>query len=618
MKTPTDPALIGAPYLDVALPVEKRVEDLLGRLTPEEKASLLHGSAGFSEYGDIPRIGLPPVIMTDGPQGVRVSVPVTALPSGIALAASWDVALARDYGALLGRDAKATGNRVLLGPGVNLTRTPLNGRNFEYFGEDPLLSGKIAAGYIRGVQSEKVAACIKHLAMNDQETRRVGISVETDERTLREFHLRPFEIAVRESRPWSCMPAYNKIRGEFCAQNAHLNRTLMSDTFGFDGAFISDWEAWHDDAPAINGGCTLRMPYSADKNYDEKLVGLVRAGKVDGKVFESAVRRNLHLLFRVGAFDPAGEIPERQAAGNTTFARRAAGESAVLLKNTAATLPFPSSVRRVLVVGPNAGRRFTMSEGGDELLLRGGSGAAFPPEEITARDGLRERLGEGVSTHPWRLVNDKIDAEGLTRAAKAADAVVFVGGINHTFDHEGNCGRPDKPDLSLPGPQDEVVKLLVEANPKTVVVIAGGSAMDLTSVSEAAPALLLEWYPGEQGGRALADVLFGDVNPSGKLPFTFGKKLADWHVHRLERKPIRGCFSTRTERSPQNSPTFSPPNMRRGTCAWLTRKVGNSVTAGSKPTTSPRSSLSARAFRIRHLNTDRRPCPSIPPARRSH
>lgn len=543
VKTPTDAALVGAPYLDTRLPLEKRVEDLFARLTPAEKASLLHGAGGFAAYGDIPRIGLPPVIMTDGPQGVRSGVPTTAMPSGTALAASWDTSLASEYGALLGRDAKATGHRILLGPGVNLARTPLNGRNFEYFGEDPLLSGKIAAGYIRGVQSEGVAACIKHLAMNDQETGRVGISSEADERTLREFHLRPFEIAVRESTPWSCMPAYNKIRGEFCAQNAYLNMTLMRDALGFDGAFISDWGAWHDDTLALNGGCTIRMPYGKNAKYDDALVALTASGKVDAKVFDEAVRRNLRLLFRTGAFDPVGKIPARHVPANAAIARRAAAEGMVLLKNKDKSLPFDAArVKRVLVLGPNAEKRFTMSKGDAENGAYGGSGATFPAEEITAMRGFVERLGVGVTSYPWVMAYDKVDAEGLAAAARAADAVVFVGGIDYTFDHEGYCGRPDKADITLPGPQAEVVKILAAANPKTVVVLAGGSPMEVGPVGENAAALLLEWYPGEQGGRALADVLFGDVNPSGRLPFTFGKKLADWRVHRLGAEAYPGVL----------------------------------------------------------------------------
>ena len=557
VKTPTDSALAGAPYFDESLPVERRVEDLLARLTPAEKAALLHGAGGFAGYGDIRRIGLPQVLMADGPQGVRAQVPTTALPSGIALAASWDAALAHDYAALLGRDAKATGHRILLGPGVNLTRTPLNGRNFEYFGEDPVLAGRIAAGYIAGVQSEKVAACIKHLALNDQETIRVGVSAEADERTLRELHLRAFEIAIRESRPWSCMPAYNKIRGEFCAQNAYLNMTLMRDALGFDGAFISDWGAWHDDTLALNGGCTIRMPHSKNAKYDEKLVALTESGKVSPKVFDEAVRRNLRLLFRIGAFDKLGAIPARHVPANAALARRAAAEGAVLLQNKAGALPFDAAkIRRVLVVGPNADSRFTMSGGDKENRAFGGSGATFPAEEITALSGLRERLGSGATTYPWLLAGGKIDKTGLADAAKNADAVVFVGGIDYTYDHEGFCGRPDKADIALPPAQAEVVKKLVAANPRTVVVLTGGSPMAVGELAKAAPALLLSWYPGEQGGRALADLLFGDVNPSGKLPFTFGAKLADWRVHRLGEEAYPGILYGKDGKPEKKQPDY--------------------------------------------------------------
>ncbi|QNM95708.1 beta-glucosidase [Chitinimonas koreensis] len=565
---PTDPALVGAPYLDPARPLEVRVDDLLARLTPQEKASLLHGSGGFADYGGIGRIGLPRIVMTDGPQGVRAEVPTTALPSGIALAASWNTGLAERYGALLGRDAKATGHRVLLGPGVNLARTPLNGRNFEYFGEDPLLAGKIAAGYIRGVQSEGVAACIKHLVANDQESARLAASSELDERTLREFHLRPFEIAVREAGPWAVMPGYNRVRGVAAVDNAHVNRTLMREAAGSDAAFVSDWGAWDDgaDAAALNGGTTLRMPFDADAKYDRGLLELVRRGQVAQPTLDEAVRRNLRLLFRVGAFDPAGAVPPRHAAGNAALARQAALEGAVLLKNDGATLPFdPARVKRVLVLGPNADRRFTMAQGGDELLKLGGSGATFPVQEITALAGLRERLGAQVIGYPWQLAGGKLDRDGLALAARAVDAVVFVGGIDFSFDHEGNSGeRPDKTTLALPGPQAEVVKLLAAANPRTVAVLAGGSPMALGELAAAAPALLLQWYPGQEGGRALADLLFGDVSPSGKLPFTLGKRLADWRVHRLGAAAYPGLLFGKDGKPARKQPDLTRSQYFRG------------------------------------------------------
>lgn len=531
---PTDAAHIGAPYLDESRPVEERVEDLLKRLPDEEKASLLHGSGGFADYADIPRLGIPGIAMTDGPQGVRVAVPTTALPTGIALAASWDTDLAHDYGKRLGLDARATGHRILLAPGMNIARTPMNGRNFEYYGEDPLLCGKIAASYVRGVQSEKVAACVKHYAMNDQEAGRIGVDVQADERTLREIHLRAFEIAAKEGKPWTCMPGYNRVRGEYCVQNAHLNIDLMRKTFGFDGAFISDWDAWHDDAEAINGGCTIRMPYGKNPGYDARLVNLVKDGKVSRALFDEAARRNLRMLIRTGALDKAARRPARNTPDSFALARRAALGGMVLLKNDAGTLPFAAAkTRRVLVVGPNAAKRFTMPKGGGELRAFGGSGAGFAPEEITTLEAFREKLGAGAFTYPWVIDGDGIDREGLTSAAQSADAVVFVGGLDFSMEREAFIGKPiDKPSFKLPGPQAEVVRLLTQANPHTVAVIIGGSAMDLESIAKDAKSVVMAWYPGQEGGRAVTELLFGEKNFSGKLPITLGAKLTDWRVHR--------------------------------------------------------------------------------------
>ena len=536
-EIPADPALVHASYLNPDIPVEQRVEDLLGRLSPLEKTKLLHGSGGFAGYAGIPRVGLPQVVMTDGPQGVRTSVPTTAMPCGLAMAATWNPELIAQAGTVMGSEALATGHVILLGPGVDLTRTPLCGRTFEYFGEDPLLSGKTAAGYIRGVQATGVAACIKHWALNDQEIGRLTISAEADDRVIRELHTRQFAIAIRESHPWSLMPAYNQVRGEFCAQNDFLNNTLLKGDLQFDGALISDWGAWHDDEGALKGGCTIRMPFTDNPTYDQHLVSLVATGKIQQAVLDDAVRRNLRLLFRIHAFDPERPATRRNTEAHAQIARQVAIDAAVLLKNQSLLPLDAAKIHRILVVGPNADRRFTMVRGDNniESNLYGGSGAVFPPYEISVLDGLREQLGSRVETCVWSLADGTLAAEDLTDAARRADAVIFVGGLTHDQDHEGHCSEqhPDKPDLSLPGPQGEAIRLLSAANPKLAVVLICGSPVSVEDWHDSADAILLGWYPGMEGGRALAGVLLGTYAPGGRLPVTFGKKLDDWAVHRL-------------------------------------------------------------------------------------
>jgi beta-glucosidase len=533
---PTDPALRGALYLDPKAPLERRVEDLFQRLTPEERASLIHGSGGFADYAGIPRVGLPTLVMTDGPQGVRTSVPTTGFPSGIAMAATWNPALMERVGQVLGREARATGHTVLLGPGMDILRTPLAGRNFEYFGEDPLLSGRTAAGYIRGVQSQGVAACMKHIALNDQEMWRLGVSAEADERTLHEAHVRAYAIAIREAHPWAAMPAYNRVNGEYCAQNATLLRQVFRHDLGFDGCFISDWGAWGETVKALPGGCDLEMPADRNPDEDRNVLAMVRDGRIRQADFDGAVKSVLRMVFRVGALDPARPAMERLAPDTAPLARKVAQEAMVLLKNEGRTLPLRAEgLKRILVVGPNADHRHSMPKGGEGGLRQsGGSGAIFPPYELTALESFRERLGVRVDTYPWDLEGGGVDAEGLARAAKAADVVVFVGGLSHADDHEGLClPTPDRTSLDLPGPQAESIRTLRRANPRTVVVLQGGSPMSLEGWVDDVPAVLLGWYPGQEGNRALVDVLLGASEPGGRLPVTLGRRLEDWRVHRI-------------------------------------------------------------------------------------
>ncbi|WP_407479100.1 beta-glucosidase [Elizabethkingia miricola] len=538
--TPTDQSLINAPYLNTKLSVEERVKDLFSRLTLMEKAKLMHGSGGFADYGNIPRIGLAKLVMTDGPQGVRSTVPTTAMPSGIAMAATWNPGLIEKAGKAMGEDAAATGHSILLGPGINLMRTPLGGRTFEYFGEDPLLAGYVAAGYSKGVQSKNVAACLKHWLANNQETNRLMLSVEVDERPLRELYARGFQIAIREANPWSIMPAYNKVRGIYAAENTYINRTLAQRDFKYDGAFITDWGATSSAIKYINGGSTIRMPFDENEKYDQETINDLKSGKIIQEAFDDAVNRNLRLLFRVGAFDPINTKEKAASKESIEIAREVADEGIVLLKNQNSFLPINSAkAKKILVLGPNSDRRFTMPNP-DELVNYGGSGATYPPYEISPLKGLRDKLGDRIITADW----EKTPSQELIKLAKSADIVLFIGGLNHFIDHEGLVAPPDKLDLSLPGLQTEKINLLSKANPRTAVVLIGGSPMLVEDFEKNVPSIVLAWYPGMEGGHAIADILTGSISPSGHLPVTFGKRLEDWRVHRMGTEVFPGTGVT--------------------------------------------------------------------------
>jgi beta-glucosidase len=675
---PTDKTLVGAKYLDAQAPIEDRINDLFARLTPEEKAALVHGCSGMG-YGDIPRIGLPELLMTDGPQGMRLdSGGATAFPGGLAMAATWNPGLVEQGGAVFGAECTALNRRVFLAPGVNILRTPLGGRNFEYMGEDPYLAGKTAAAYIRGVQSQGVAACVKHWNFNEQERWRTTINVECDDRALHEIYGPAFEMAAKEAKAWSAMPAYNRFRGDYCAASKFLNIDILNQEYGFDGATISDWGAWHDDKLCIEGGCTIEMPSGKDAKRDARIAARVAKGEISQAVFDEAIRRNLRLLFRVGAFEAprAGAIntPEHQQ-----IARQAATEGIVLLKNDRQTLPLDlAKIKKIAVIGPNADQYHTMADGSG-LATRGGSGAMLPPYEITPLAALQKRFGDKVIYAPgiqfektvkgkiipaqafgtglkaeffanndcqgepvairtdkeinfrfaigkapvaglnpqsfsarwtgmlavpaagdyelqlasddgsrvwlddklvidhwgdhdtqvkaatlaldpakpvklkvdyqnnggkgdlklsWRPVSQAADPMvAAVAAAKQADVVLFFGGTDHSYDREalgwGDVKGADKPDLELKGPQAELIQKIVAVNPKTIVILINGAPVSVEQWQKQVPAIVEAWYGGLEAGNAIADILMGDANPSGKLPCTFGKKLDDWRCHQM-------------------------------------------------------------------------------------
>ncbi len=522
-------------YQDPGQPLEARVEDLLGRLTLDEKLSLVHADSKFTTPA-IPRLGIPQRWMSDGPHGVREDVHAndwypagrtddfaTCLPVGIALAATWNPDLAQAYGDVIGDEARKRGKDIMLGPGVNLMRTPLNGRNAEYFGEDPWLASRMAVAYIRGVQAHDVASCVKHFAVNNQETQRNSIDVEVDERPLRELYLPAFEAAVREAQVWAVMGAYNKFRGQFCGQNEYLLNRVLKGEWGFAGLVMSDWGSTHDTREAVVNGLDLEMgtrrPYHQFYLADPFRDGLQK-GDLPMAALDDKVRRNLRVMFATHAFDarPAGAINTK---AHQATARRVAEEGLVLLKNDRQTLPLaPDRLQSVAVIGDDAVR--LQAYGGDSARIK-----AF--YEINPLEGVLRRVGDKVTVtfaEGYRRDGDAATlAARAVAAAKGADVAIVVAGL--TRQRPFDCEGADRKDLQLPYGQDALIRQVVAANPRTIVVLISGGPVDMSGWLEQVPAVVQAWYGGMEAGNAIAGVLFGDVNPSGKLPCTFPKKLED-------------------------------------------------------------------------------------------
>jgi len=555
-------ALLGATdkpaYLDPTLSVEARIDDLLPRLTLDEKIALVHGN-GLFRSGGVERLGIPYLWMDDGPQGVREDVGLdtwsaagrtddfaTALPPGITIAATWDPAVARDCGAVVGEEARKRGKTVMLGPAMNIIRTPLCGRNYDYYGEDPWLSGRIAVGYVLGMQSEQTIACVKHFALNNQEKDRNRVDVEVDERALREIYLPAFEASVKEGGALAIMGAYNKFRGEYCSQNDYLLNTILKGEWGFKGAVISDWGATHNTREAVMKGLDLEMgtwgPH--DKNYlATAFRDGVQAGTYPLSLLDDKARRNLRMIFESGAVD--GRRPGSiNTPAHLDVVLRAAEEGMVLLKNDGAFLPLDlAKVHSIAVIGENAVRTF--AAGGNSAGVK-----AF--REVTALDGILARAGKAATIaysqgyHQPEMrrghardvagvrMTEEIDAspdeakalaDRAVAAAAQADAVIFVAGLTHQA--HGDDEGTDRLDLSLPGHQAELIARVVAANPRTAVVLIDGSPVAMDPWLPSVPSVLQSWYGGSEAGNALAAALFGDVTPSGKLPCSFPRSLAD-------------------------------------------------------------------------------------------
>ena len=547
-------------YLDKSQPMEKRVEDALSRMTLEEKVALLHAQSKFSSAG-VPRLGIPEVWCTDGPHGIRPEVlwdewdqakwtndSCTAFPALTCLAATWNPGLSDLYGQSIGEEARYREKDVLLGPGVNIYRLPLNGRNFEYMGEDPYLASRMVVPYIHGVQRNGVAACVKHFALNNQETRRNSVNVVVDDRALYEIYLPAFKAAVQEGGAWAVMGSYNRYKGEHCCHNSYLLNDILKRDWGFDGVVISDWGGVHDTRQAAANGLDMEfgtwtdgLRDGASNAYDnyylaQPYLKLLREGKADMATLDDKARRVLRLIFRtaMNTDKPFGSLnsPEHIAA-----ARRIAGEGMVLLKNDGDVLPLdPEKCRTILVVGENAIKMMTVGGGSSSLKVR---------HEYTPLEGIEAAVGDDVkvvyergyvgdvtgSYNGVETGQDLADNRSEKRliadavaAARKADAVIFVGGLNKSGHQD--CEGADRKQLGLPYGQDKVIEALAEANPNLAVVIVSGNAVAMPWIDRV-PAVVEAWYSGSEAGNALADVIFGKVNPSGKLPFTFPVRLED-------------------------------------------------------------------------------------------
>ena len=563
--------------------LRKKAEELTGKLTLDEKIGMVHGAELFSTKG-VERLGIPPLKMSDGPMGVRQEFQpttwqtvglsddyVTYLPCNSALASTWNRELAYETGSVLGEEARGRGKDVILGPGVNIKRSPLCGRNFEYFSEDPYLAKEMAVPYIQGVQNWDVAACVKHFAANNQETERLWVDVEIDEKALREIYLPAFHDAVTKGGAYTLMTAYNMVNGSHCYANEHLLKDILRNEWKYDGTIISDWGGVHDTELAANSELDIEM--SVTDNFDEYFLAeplkkKIKAGEIEEKVLNEKVIHILMLMMRLHMIDGAEEQRSRKAGSYNTpehrkSALQVARESVVLLKNEDERLPLKAKeMKKLLLIGENAECVHSNGGGSAEIkalyeitplmgiktLLGGNTEVTYVPgykrddvaadsdknwQETSLEDGggsikeIKSTVDEAVKNERKRL------REEAAELASKYDQVILIGGLNHEHDSEGN----DRADMRLPYEQDELIQEVLKANPQTVIVMMGGSPVEMGEWISDAKAVVWNWYSGMEGGRALAEVLFGNVNPSGKLPETFYKKHTDCSAHAVGEFP---------------------------------------------------------------------------------
>ena len=527
---------------------DNKINKIIAQMTLEEKVEMLHSKTNMSSEG-VPRLGIQDIKYTDGPFGIREENgdgfrslgwtldSATYFPTGSALAATWSKEMAYKNGWAMGKEGRLRGKDIILGPAINIQRLPVGGRTYEYLSEDPVLSARLSVEYTKGT-----AVCLKHYALNNQETDRGSVDVIADERTMREIYLKPFEAAIKEGGAMCVMPAYNKVNGFYCSENAHLNNEILRDEWGFKGMTVSDWGGTHSTMGAALGGLCVQM--TGDNYFGQALIDSVRNGALDEAVVDAKVREILRLRF---AIDP---VPEDVANTIMTsqpetqkIAYEIAQKSIVLLKNEAGNLPIAKDVKKIAVIGQNA--VLTTAAGG----IGAGVKTLYeisPLEGIQARAekaGVEVVYAPGYKNYQMRMgwgrpsagpvnplvansIDEPADPALLAEAvalAKDADMVIFFGGTNKSIETEGS----DRKNIDLPCGQNEVIKALYEANPNVATVLISGGPTDLRYLEPYSPAIVQGWWNGLEGGTALAEVLFGDIAPSGKLPFTFPLKLED-------------------------------------------------------------------------------------------
>lgn len=549
--------------------MEKRIEKLIKKMTLEDKVGLLHGNSKFYVAG-VERLGIPEWSLSDGPHGVRAEInrhdwayagwtndSASYFPTGTAFAAAWNPELAYRRGEVLGEEARWRKKDVLLGPGVNIIRSPLCGRNFEYMSEDPYMNSVLAVAYIKGLQSRDVACSVKHFAVNNQETNRTTVDVECSERALREIYLPAFKAAVQEGGALTVMAAYNKFRGEFCAENNYLVRKILRNEWGFDGVYVTDWGAAHSTVPSMEAGLDLEMGTLIDKYedwyYANPLIEAVKSGKIPMSLVDEKVGDVLRVMIKTNVLDPKkrfgpGSMNTKEHQQATYDA---AAEAIVLLKNQNNLLPLDfSSIKSLAVIGDNATRKH--SNGGLSSEIK----AVY---EVTPLEALRAKWGDkvdirfaqgyeklstfvegsnnGQSSGTFSSKTQESDAllKEAVEVARTSDVALLVCGLNHDYDTESF----DRLNMDIPYGQVELIQEVVKANPRTIVVMIAGSPLNMAAVDICSPAIVWAWFNGMEGGNALVDVLSGKVNPSGKMPFTTPVSLDQSPAHALGNFPGR-------------------------------------------------------------------------------